>query len=107
MLWNMGRWSIRKYVTCRKAVRAAAVASVASGLLVTGCSAQEAICGDGEYPVKAMDSLTGGACLPDDEEPGAGFVRYPEGKVPKYVDDKWDKYWSTVIVEQDGTIVKG
>lgn len=33
-------------------------------------------------------------------------MRYPEGKVPKYVGDNWGKYWSTVIVDSFGNIVE-
>lgn len=46
-------------------------------------------------------------CVPDNEDPPAGFVRYPAGKVPQYVDDEWDLYWSHVTIEPDGSIVKG
>ncbi|HEU4422179.1 MAG TPA: hypothetical protein VFR67_06515 [Pilimelia sp.] len=34
-------------------------------------------------------------------------MKYPAGKVPEYVDDKWDKYWGTVIVDDQGNVVQG
>ncbi|WP_327685854.1 SCO0607 family lipoprotein [Streptomyces sp. NBC_00467] len=82
-----------------------AAAGVAAAFLVTGCSMEDAICSNGEYPVKAVGGTTGSACVPDDEEPPKGYVRYPKGKVPEHVDDKWDKYWSTVVVDENGNVV--
>jgi hypothetical protein len=41
----------------------------------------------------------------DGQEPPEGYVRYPAGKVPKHVDDEWDKYWSNKIVDKNGNIV--
>jgi hypothetical protein len=70
-----------------------AMASVTVALLTTGCSMQDAQCGGGEYPVLAVGS-TGGAC------------RYPEGKVPEHVGDKWDTYWSTRTVDKNGEIIE-
>ncbi|WP_329331504.1 hypothetical protein OG866_01925 [Streptomyces sp. NBC_00663] len=89
-------------------VRVAAVlASAAAVLTLTGCAGweyQENICGGGEYPVLAVGS-TGSACVPDDEEPSAGYARYPAGKVPQEVGDKWDVYWETHTLDEDGNIV--
>jgi hypothetical protein len=82
-----------------------AMASVTVALLTTGCSMQDAQCGGGEYPVLAVGS-TGGACVPDDEEPPQGYARYPEGKVPEHVGDKWDTYWSTRTVDKNGEIIE-
>ena len=48
---------------------------------------------------------TGSACVPDAEEPPAGYARYPEGKVPQQVDDKWDVYWDTHTLDKDGNTV--
>jgi hypothetical protein len=79
-----------------------ATIALAAGLLTGGC-ADEAICRGGEYPVAAVGS-TGRACVSDQEEPPAGYVRYPEGKVPKHVDDQWDKYWNTHTIDKTGTI---
>ncbi|MFI1397582.1 SCO0607 family lipoprotein [Streptomyces sp. NPDC020681] len=83
-----------------------AAAGMLTALLATGCSMQDAVCGGGEYPVKAVGNTTGRTCVPDGEEPPDGYVRYPEGKVPEHVDDKWDKYWSEVVVDENGDIVK-
>ena len=44
-------------------------------------------------------------CVPEGQEPPAGYVRYPEGKVPEHVGDKWDEYWSTVVVDAKGNVV--
>jgi hypothetical protein len=81
------------------------VTALATAMLAGGCSFQDAICRGGEYPVKAIGNATGGACVPDNQNPPAGYVRYPAGKVPKHVDDKWDKYWSDKIVDKNGNIV--
>jgi hypothetical protein len=88
------------------AIAAAGLAGLTAGLmLVSGCSIRESICRSGEYPVKAVDSTTGGACVTKGEDPPAGYVRYPTGKVPKYVDDEWDRYWSTHKLDAQGTEV--
>lgn len=80
-------------------------ATLAAALLSAGCTFQDAICGSGEYPVKAVGGTTGGTCVPDGEEPPRGYVRYPEGKVPRHVGDEWDEYWSTVVVDERGAVV--
>ena len=36
--------------------------------------------------------------------PPSGYARYPKGKVPKHVDDKWDTYWQTHTVDAKGNI---
>ena len=74
--------------------------------VLTGCSFQieEASCGGGQYPVLAVGS-TGGDCVPNGEEPPAGYARYPEGKVPEKVGDKWDTYWSTHTLDEQGNVV--
>jgi hypothetical protein len=81
------------------------LAGIATAVLATGCLMQDAICRSEEYPVKAVGNLHGAACQTKDKEPPPGFVRYPEGKVPKHVDDEWDRYWSTKIVDSNGNIV--
>lgn len=73
--------------------------------LTTGCSMADATCGGEEYPVLAVGS-SGSACVPKGEEPPKGYARYPEGKVPEHVGDKWDEYWSTRTVDKGGRIVK-
>ncbi|SFE20312.1 hypothetical protein SAMN05216251_10279 [Actinacidiphila alni] len=70
--------------------------------LTSACSFQDAQCSDGEYPAASVGSSSGGACFSDDEEPSKGFVRYPKGKVPKHVDDKWDKYWQKHTLDANG-----
>ncbi|MFF5897137.1 SCO0607 family lipoprotein [Streptomyces argenteolus] len=87
---------------------AAALVSAAAALALTGCAGveyRENICGGDEYPVLSVGG-TGSACVPDGEEPPAGYVRYPEGKVPQRVDDKWDVYWDTHTLDEDGDIIK-
>ncbi|QIY75018.1 SCO0607 family lipoprotein [Streptomyces sp. RLB1-33] len=73
--------------------------------MLTGCSAEDASCGGGEYPVMAVGS-TGGTCVSNGDEPPKGYVRYPEGKVPQHVGDKWDTYWSTHTIDENGKIIK-
>jgi hypothetical protein len=82
-------------------------AALTATLLTAGCSIQDAICGSDHYPVKAVGSTDGGDCVREGEEPPAGYVRYPEGKVPEHVGDKWDEYWSTVVVDEKGNVVPG
>ncbi|MFJ6752721.1 MULTISPECIES: SCO0607 family lipoprotein [unclassified Streptomyces] len=83
-----------------------AVTALIVAFLGSGCSMQDSICSSGEYPVKAVGSTSGGACVSDGEKPPEGYVRYPKGKVPQHVDDKWDKYWNTVVVDKNGDITK-
>jgi hypothetical protein len=80
-------------------------AALTGALLTSGCSFQDAICASGDYPVKAVGSTDGADCVPEGQEPPAGYVRYPEGKVPEHVGDKWDEYWSTVVVDAKGNVV--
>ncbi|MFF1444469.1 SCO0607 family lipoprotein [Streptomyces sp. NPDC058295] len=85
----------------------AAVAVAVAVATLTGCGLQieEASCGGGEYPVLAVNS-GGGDCVPDGEEPAQGWARYPEGKVPEKVGDKWDTYWSTHTLDEKGEIIE-
>ncbi|MEU6622001.1 hypothetical protein ABZ926_14680 [Streptomyces litmocidini] len=81
--------------------------SAAAIVALTGCAGveyQEDICSSGEYPVLSVGG-TGSACVPDKQEPPTGFVRYPEGKVPRQVGDEWDVYWDTHMVDKDGNII--
>ncbi|MET9732660.1 hypothetical protein ABZZ79_19045 [Streptomyces sp. NPDC006458] len=83
-------------------VGAAAVAGL------TGCSAleiREEMCMSTHYPVLAVNS-GGSDCVPKGEEPGEGYARYPEGKVPEVVGDKWDVYWYTHTLDEDGDIIE-
>ncbi|WP_062644988.1 SCO0607 family lipoprotein [Streptomyces maremycinicus] len=88
------------------AVGVVAAAAVAFAAL-TGCSLQieEATCGGGEYPVLAVNN-GGSDCVPDGEEPAPGWARYPKGKVPEKVGDKWDTYWSTHTLDENGKIIE-
>ncbi|MFE0811861.1 SCO0607 family lipoprotein [Streptomyces sp. NPDC058794] len=88
-----------------RSVLGLALACATAAAVLTGCSMEEAICGGGEYPVLGVGG-TGGACVPNGEEPPAGYTRYPEGKVPEHVDDEWDTYWRTHTVDKDGNIVE-
>jgi hypothetical protein len=80
---------------------------VAAGLAAGGCELRDKVCAGGQYPVKAVGNTTGATCVPDGAEPPAGYVRYPEGKQPVYVDDEWDRYWHTVVVDEHGNVVPG
>jgi hypothetical protein len=81
-------------------------AALTATLLTAGCG-QDAICGSDSYPVKAVGTTTGQDCVPEGQEPPAGYVRYPDGKVPQRVGDKWDEYWSKVVVDDKGAVVSG
>jgi hypothetical protein len=87
-----------------RAVWGLALAGVTAATLA-GCSMEEASCGGGEYGVMTVGG-TGSACVPNGEEPPKGYVRYPEGKVPEHVGDKWDTYWDTHTVDENGNIIE-
>ncbi|GAA2376830.1 SCO0607 family lipoprotein [Dactylosporangium salmoneum] len=79
---------------------------LATALLpAAGCHVRERICGSDSYPAKAVGNTTGRTCVPDGQDPPAGYVRYPKDKQPVYVDDQWDRYWRTVTVDEHGNIV--
>ncbi|WP_405779300.1 SCO0607 family lipoprotein [Streptomyces sp. NBC_00859] len=80
-------------------------AAVSMAFAVTGCSQEDAICGGGEYPVLNVGS-TGSACATNGHEPPKGYTRYPKGKVPEHVGDKWDTYWQSHTVDRSGKIIK-
>lgn len=87
---------------------AAVLVSGAAVAVLTGCSGfeyRENICSSGQYPVLAI-GVSGSDCVPDKEEPPAGYARYPHGKVPQHVDDKWDVYWRTHTLDKDGKITE-
>nr|WP_229695541.1 hypothetical protein [Streptomyces lacrimifluminis] len=91
----------------RVRIAAAALVSAAAVVALTGCSGfeyVENVCGSDEYPVLSVGS-TGSSCVSDKEEPPAGSVRYPKGKVPQEVGDKWDVYWETHTFDKDGKII--
>ncbi len=95
----------KKKTAFRNFPGALAAAGVLAAFLAAGCTLQDRVCRSEEYPVKAVGNTTGAACTPNGKEPPKGYVRYPKGKVPQYVDDKWDTYWSTVVVDENGDIV--
>ncbi|MCQ9135273.1 MULTISPECIES: hypothetical protein [Streptomyces] len=90
-----------------RAATAVAAAVLAAVPALGGCSLriEEAVCGGGSYPVLAVNS-GGGDCVPDDEEPAAGWARYPKGKEPEKVGDEWDVYWSTRTLDEKGRIIE-
>ncbi|TRV76107.1 hypothetical protein FKN01_19685 [Streptomyces sp. 130] len=84
---------------------ALAAGGVVFALLASACSTADAVCSGGEYPVLYVGS-TGSACVKDGEEPPEGYVRYPEGKVPEHVDDKWWTYWNEHTLDENGRIIE-
>ena len=70
---------------------AARVMSILAVIAVAlpGCSGgREPVCSDDQYPVWSVKfPETGGACVPDGEEPMRGYATYPPGLVPEYVSD--------------------
>jgi hypothetical protein len=83
------------------------VASVAGIFLAGGCAFREAICSSGEYPVAAVRTTTGRACVEDGQAPPAGYVRFPKGKIPEHIGDKWDRYWDEHMLDENGREVSG
>jgi hypothetical protein len=86
-------------------VRGVVLTVVLTAAVVAGCSWHEKICRSGEYPAKAVGNASGRTCVAQGQNPPSGYVRYPAGQEPKYVGDKWDKYWSTKVVDENGNIV--
>ncbi|MEU1535985.1 SCO0607 family lipoprotein [Streptomyces fagopyri] len=84
------------------------VAGAAITGLATACSTdiRDHMCEAGEYPVASVGSSSGGACVGNGKQPPAGYVRYPAGKVPQHVDDKWDTYWGTHTLDANGKLQK-
>ncbi|MFF0199657.1 SCO0607 family lipoprotein [Streptomyces sp. NPDC005017] len=73
--------------------------------LTTGCSLeQDAVCSGGRYPVLAVNDA-GSDCVDDGREPAPGWARYPQGKVPERVGDKWYEYWQTRTLDENGAVV--
>jgi hypothetical protein len=91
----------RHQIMGRRTVAVLMVAGVAGTLLAGGCVFREAICSSGAYPVAAVRN-TGRDCVEDGQAPPAGWVRFPEGKVPKYVGDEWDRYWNERMLDENG-----
>ncbi|QTD95812.1 SCO0607 family lipoprotein [Streptomyces cyanogenus] len=91
---------------CRTSVVLLALAGGFAASLLTGCAGwgKERVCLPGEDPVLAVNDA-GGDCVPEGEEPGPGWVRYPRGKVPVYVGDEWDRYWSDRTLDEKGRVV--
>lgn len=80
-----------------------AVVALAATMSITGCGG-DAICGGDDYPVTTIGS-TGRTCVTAGQEPPAGYVRFPAGKVPRHVDDEWDVYWQSHTIDRSGAIV--
>ncbi|MFB9412595.1 SCO0607 family lipoprotein [Dactylosporangium matsuzakiense] len=72
---------------------------------VSACDMRERVCRSQEYPVKAVGNRTGAACVAKGQEPPAGYVRYPAGQEPVYLDDEWYRYWQDKVVDEHGAIV--
>ncbi|MFJ6086331.1 SCO0607 family lipoprotein [Streptomyces sp. NPDC092369] len=89
----------------RVAVLASVVISTAGLLSACSFSTADAICNTGEYPVMAVGSSAGGACVTNGDAAPSGYVRYPKGKVPQHVGDKWDTYWDSHAVDAQGKVV--
>ena len=85
--------------------RPAALALTAVGVaaLLGGCG-QDAICGSGDYPVLQTGG-TGRQCVAKDQEPPAGWSRFPADQEPKHVDDEWDVYWRTHTIDASGKTI--
>jgi hypothetical protein len=83
------------------------VAAIATALLSTGCGLHVAdhMCEPSEYPATAVGSYAANICVSKGKEPPAGYVRFPKGKVPQYVDDKWDKYWHHHALDKNGRVI--
>jgi hypothetical protein len=62
--------------------------------LMSGCDllGQEGQCSAGEFPVYATSNPNGGDCVKNGHKIPPGFAAYPEGRVPKYVGDKYDRW---------------
>ena len=56
------------------------------------------------YTLKSTAGSTERTCAPAGQEPPAGYVRYPDGQVPRHVGDKWDKYWQTHVIDRSGVV---
>ncbi|GGL99071.1 SCO0607 family lipoprotein [Micromonospora yangpuensis] len=82
-----------------------ATLGLVGSMATSGCSFQDSICGDGDYPILAVGVNNGSDCIPKGQEPPAGWVHYPEGKVPKHVDDEWDVYWRDHGIDEQGNII--
>ncbi|MFG3201974.1 SCO0607 family lipoprotein [Streptomyces sp. NPDC048192] len=89
----------------RTSVPVLALAAAVTAFWLTGCAGwQERVCRPGEDPVLAVND-SGGDCVPKGEEPAPGWARYPRGKVPVYVGDEWDRYWSDRTLDEKGRVV--
>ncbi|MGY4978248.1 SCO0607 family lipoprotein [Streptomyces sp. 900105755] len=88
----------------RAAVLASALAVAAGLLSACSFSTADAICSAGEDPVIAVGS-TAGACVKSGEAAPKGYLRYPAGKVPQHVGDKWDTYWESHTLDRNGKTV--
>ncbi|MCI3935124.1 SCO0607 family lipoprotein [Streptomyces sp. AN091965] len=100
----------RPRTASRRRTRTAAVVALtgaAAVVALSGCSGlslRDDICSGGEYPVMTIGG-TGSGCVKNGTKEPKGYTRYPEGKVPQKVDDKWDVYWRTHTVDKKGDII--
>lgn len=69
------------------------VLAAAMGTATAGCSYEERICSEGEYPVVNSGTFDGGACVKNGKEPPKGYVPYPADKVPVYLEDDYRPTW--------------
>jgi hypothetical protein len=90
----------------KRTVTALAIPGMIAILLTGGCTS-DGICGSTQYPVTQVRGGGGGDCVDKGKEPPAGYTRYPEGKVPQQVDDKWDKYWMEHSLDEKGREIPG
>ncbi|MEU7278361.1 hypothetical protein AB0A69_06150 [Streptomyces sp. NPDC045431] len=88
----------------RRSLPCLALTGAVAALLLTGCAYRERVCPPDHYPVLAVNN-SGRDCVPDGEEPPKGWARYPEGKVPEYLNDEWDRYWDDKTLDERGRIV--
>lgn len=53
--------------------------------------AREQLCSDGAYPAfSERYPRTGRTCVDEGQDPPVGFSRYPDGRVPKFVDEDYN-----------------
>lgn len=70
------------------------LAAVVSVSALTACDVYvERPCAEGEDPVYALDNPTGMHCLPQGRPEPPGWARYPPGRVPQEVGDRYYRSW--------------
>lgn len=76
----------------RRLARVAMIVGLAPWLSSCVVWGPEHVCSEGEFPVYATSNSTGGACVKNGKEPPSGYARYPAGRVPEIVGDKYDRW---------------